>query len=156
MSVSEKQTARDSKSVESSPISQPDLEVGSVGIIEETPKDGDEALRFLKSQHAIGEMTAGEEKKLVRKIDWMIMPLMWSCYCLQYLDKTLGENTHPCLENAYTDQLQSTTLQLWVSTTTRTLTQSNFQTSRSSFTSHISFSNFPMGTACRDFLLPNT
>jgi hypothetical protein len=43
-------------------------------------------------------MTEEEEKKLIRKIDWMIMPLMWSCYCLQYLDKTLGEDTFSCLE----------------------------------------------------------
>lgn len=27
------------------------------------------------------------EKTLVRKIDWMIMPLMWAAYNLQYLDK---------------------------------------------------------------------
>ncbi|KAF2224779.1 major facilitator superfamily domain-containing protein [Elsinoe ampelina] len=34
-------------------------------------------------------MTPADEKRLVRKIDWMIMPLMWTCYVLQYLDKTL-------------------------------------------------------------------
>jgi len=34
-------------------------------------------------------MTAEDEKALVRKIDWMIMPLMWCCYVAQYLDKTL-------------------------------------------------------------------
>lgn len=67
-----------------------DVEVGRVGVVENTPGDGDEALRFLKNQHDVGELTAEEEKKLLRKIDWMIMPLMWSCYCLQYLDKTLG------------------------------------------------------------------
>jgi hypothetical protein len=92
MGVQEKQPAGDSKSGDSSPSPQSDIEVGSVGIVEETSKDGDEALRFLKNQHAVGEMTAEDERKLVRKIDWMIMPLMWSCYCLQYLDKTLGKN----------------------------------------------------------------
>jgi len=35
-------------------------------------------------------MSALDEKKLVRKIDWMIMPLMWACYNLQYLDKVLS------------------------------------------------------------------
>ncbi|KAJ6021785.1 hypothetical protein N7540_007289, partial [Penicillium herquei] len=30
-----------------------------------------------------------DEKALVRKIDWMIMPLMWAAYNLQYLDKVL-------------------------------------------------------------------
>ena len=34
-------------------------------------------------------MTKEDEQKLLRKIDFMIMPLMFCCYCLQYLDKTL-------------------------------------------------------------------
>ena len=32
-----------------------------------------------------------DEQRLVRKIDWMIMPLMWACYNLQYLDKVLSK-----------------------------------------------------------------
>lgn len=55
--------------------------------------NADAALAFLNDESTGREMTAEDEKKLVRKIDWMIMPLMWSCYCLQYLDKTLSENT---------------------------------------------------------------
>jgi hypothetical protein len=54
-----------------------------------SPKDGDAALAFLRSNVADGETQAIDEKALVRKIDWMIMPLMWGCYFLQYLDKTL-------------------------------------------------------------------
>ena len=87
------------KSGDSSPQPQSDLEVGSVGVVEDTSNDGDEALRFLKNQHDVGELTAEEEKKLLRKIDWMIMPLMWSCYCLQYLDKTLGMDSLPHFHN---------------------------------------------------------
>jgi sugar phosphate permease len=49
----------------------------------------DEALNFLRQEGETYTFTAEDEKKLVRKIDWMIMPLMWSCYFLQYLDKTL-------------------------------------------------------------------
>jgi hypothetical protein len=90
MKATEKDMIRDSKSGDSSPIPHSDIEAGSVVNVEEPSKGGDEALRFLRSQHAVGELTAAEEKKLVRKIDWMIMPLMWGCYCLQYLDKTLG------------------------------------------------------------------
>jgi hypothetical protein len=97
MSTQEKQATHDSKSGHLSPTPDSDVEVGSVGAVDETP-DGDEALRFLKNQHAVGEMTAEEERSLVRKIDWMIMPLMWACYCLQYLDKTLGMKTLPRLE----------------------------------------------------------
>ncbi|GME46979.1 allantoin permease [Neofusicoccum parvum] len=52
-------------------------------------KDGDAALEFLRTEGATGEILEVDEKALVRKIDWMIMPLMFGCYCLQYLDKTL-------------------------------------------------------------------
>ncbi|KAF2029663.1 allantoin permease [Setomelanomma holmii] len=88
MSVPKKETVYE-KSGRSSTAPNSDVEVGSVGVVEETSKDGDEALRFLKNQHEVGQMTAEDEKRLVKKIDWMIMPLMWCCYCLQYLDKTL-------------------------------------------------------------------
>jgi hypothetical protein len=90
MSVPDEKTVRESKSGDSFPSPHSDVEIGSVANVEETSHDGDEALRFLKNQHDVGAMTAEDEKKLVRKIDWMIVPLMWLCYCLQYLDKTLG------------------------------------------------------------------
>jgi sugar phosphate permease len=54
------------------------------------PKYGDAALVFLRDEDThIVEFTAEQEKALVRKIDWRIVPLMWCCYFLQYLDKTL-------------------------------------------------------------------
>ncbi|KAK5165691.1 uncharacterized protein LTR77_008614 [Saxophila tyrrhenica] len=60
----------------------------SVGIVKDV-SDADAALDFLRGEGPVRPMTAEDEKRLVRKIDWMVMPLMWSCYCLQYLDKTL-------------------------------------------------------------------
>ncbi|KAG8166922.1 hypothetical protein KVR01_002611 [Diaporthe batatas] len=51
-------------------------------------KDADAALEFLCSEGTT-VMTDVDEKSLVRKIDWRIVPLMWACYNLQYLDKTL-------------------------------------------------------------------
>lgn len=54
-----------------------------------SPRNADDALDFLQHEGPVREMTEQDEKTLRRKIDWMIMPLMWSCYCLQYLDKTL-------------------------------------------------------------------
>ena len=59
-----------------------------VGIIKDV-RNADAALEFLRQQGESREMTAEDEKRLVRKIDFMIMPLMFGCYCLQYLDKTL-------------------------------------------------------------------
>ena len=52
-------------------------------------KDGDEALNFLRGEAVPGEADAVDEKRLVKKIDWMIMPLMFCCYLLQFLDKSL-------------------------------------------------------------------
>ncbi|KUI63989.1 hypothetical protein VM1G_10738 [Cytospora mali] len=51
-------------------------------------KDVDAALEFLNAEE-LGTMSVVDEKQLVRKIDWRIMPVMWACYNLQYLDKTL-------------------------------------------------------------------
>ncbi|KAH9432924.1 hypothetical protein MCOR02_007597 [Pyricularia oryzae] len=50
--------------------------------------DGDAALQFLNNGTAT-VMTEADEKRLLRKIDRTIMPLMFACYFLQYLDKTL-------------------------------------------------------------------
>jgi hypothetical protein len=52
-------------------------------------KDGDKALEFLRTEAAVGEGEDIDERRLVRKIDFMIVPLMFCCYLLQYLDKSL-------------------------------------------------------------------
>ena len=49
----------------------------------------DEALAFLTDSHNVGEVHEVDEKKLMRRVDWMLMPLMFACYYLQYSDKTL-------------------------------------------------------------------
>jgi hypothetical protein len=49
----------------------------------------DAALEFLSAERT-AFVSDVDERKLVRKIDWMIMPLMWACYNLQYLDKVLS------------------------------------------------------------------
>ncbi|KAI4655553.1 hypothetical protein J4E93_000267 [Alternaria ventricosa] len=87
MSIPEKEIAHESKSGDTSP-SRPHSDV-EIGTVEEPSNNGDEALKFLKNAHNVGALTPEDERRLVRKIDWMIMPLMWCCYCLQYLDKTL-------------------------------------------------------------------
>lgn len=55
--------------------------------------DVDAALEYLNHEDTT-LMSEIDEKKLVRKIDWMIVPLMWLCYFLQYLDKTLSMLLH--------------------------------------------------------------
>ncbi|KAL1878539.1 hypothetical protein VTK73DRAFT_7880 [Phialemonium thermophilum] len=51
-------------------------------------RDGDAALQFLDNGTA-RPMSPEDEKRLVRKIDWMVVPMMCACYFLQYVDKTL-------------------------------------------------------------------
>lgn len=64
----------------------PEIQIGEVKDV----KNADAALDFLRHEEGNNEeMTDEDEKRLVRKIDWMVMPLMWSCYWAQYLDKTL-------------------------------------------------------------------
>ncbi|CAK4034370.1 major facilitator superfamily transporter [Lecanosticta acicola] len=74
------------KDIEASTSSaESDVQIGEVKDVQ----NADVALSFLRHEGNVREMTAEDERKLVRKIDWMIVPLMWACYCLQYLDKTL-------------------------------------------------------------------
>ena len=54
-------------------------------------RDADKALEFLKYNETGGESTLVDERKLVTRIDWMIVPIMFMCYFLQYLDKSLRE-----------------------------------------------------------------
>ena len=52
----------------------------------------DDALRFIRDQSGeeqLVDLSPCAEKELVRKIDWMLMPLMAAMYNLQYLDKTI-------------------------------------------------------------------
>ncbi|THW75497.1 major facilitator superfamily transporter [Aureobasidium pullulans] len=73
------------KALHATPEELPEVEIGEVKDV----KNADAALDFLRHEGEGVEMTAEDEKRLVRKIDWMIMPLMWCCYVAQYLDKTL-------------------------------------------------------------------
>ena len=56
-------------------------------------KKVDEALHFLDDSRdvAAGDLSEIDGKKLMRRVDWMLMPLMFACYFLQYSDKTLCE-----------------------------------------------------------------
>ena len=53
----------------------------------------DEALHFLDDNRDVSDSGLSEvdDKKLIRKVDWMLMPIMFACYYLQYSDKTLSQ-----------------------------------------------------------------
>ncbi|KAI0017556.1 allantoate permease [Xylariomycetidae sp. FL0641] len=63
-----------------------EIEAGQVPVHKSA--DVDAALEYLNHEGTT-VMTEVDEKTLVRKIDFLIVPLMWACYNLQYLDKTL-------------------------------------------------------------------
>ncbi|GJC96337.1 Major facilitator superfamily transporter [Colletotrichum higginsianum IMI 349063] len=65
--------------------SQPEVLIGEVKDIH----NADAALDFLRNGGDVGPMTAEDERRLKRKIDWRVVPLLFACYILQYLDKTL-------------------------------------------------------------------
>ena len=66
------------KDIESSASPQAEPETPEVGIVKDV-KNADAALDFLRQEGEVRPMTNEDEKKLVRKIDFMIMPLMWCC-----------------------------------------------------------------------------
>lgn len=49
----------------------------------------DEALRVLENYTGEETWAADEEKKLRRKIDWRLMPVLCATYGLQYYDKAM-------------------------------------------------------------------
>ena len=55
--------------------------------------DVDDALKFLKGGGVEGNLNAIDEKKLLKKIDWTIMPLLFLTYYLQYTDKNLRKDS---------------------------------------------------------------
>ena len=54
-------------------------------------QDVDVALKFLREHETSGEIEDVDGKNVMRKVDWLVMPLLFGCYYLQYTDKTLRE-----------------------------------------------------------------
>lgn len=77
------------KDIEASAERNFSINAGDVKAI--TPEGVDEALNFLNADHGAASFEDVDEKVLLRKIDWILMPLMFSCYFLQYSDKTLSK-----------------------------------------------------------------
>ncbi|KAJ5748599.1 uncharacterized protein N7511_010295 [Penicillium nucicola] len=100
---------------EKHPISS-NMDLETKGDLISTGK-ADAALDFLRSED-VADLSEVDEKALVRKIDWMIMPLMWAAYNLQYLDKVLINyaSVMGLLSdtNMHTDQFSNLTLAFYV------------------------------------------
>lgn len=63
--------------------------VGNVVLKHADRNDADEALKVLEGENGeVIELTPEDERKLLRKIDWNIMPMLCIVYGLNYLDKT--------------------------------------------------------------------
>lgn len=63
-------------------------------------KHQDEALRVLAAYEGDPEWTEEEEKKLRRRLDWKLMPVLCATYGLQYYDKAMLSQavSYPCLD----------------------------------------------------------
>lgn len=63
--------------------------VGNVVLKHADRNDADEALKVLEGENGeVIELAPEDERKLLRKIDWNIMPMLCIVYGLNYLDKT--------------------------------------------------------------------
>lgn len=91
----------DEKDIEASACEpSPDHAVGEVKDIGNV-KDEDAALDFLRNGGDVQPMAAADEKSLLRKIDWRIMPLMFGCYTLRTsLSSLIQSGTRSVIRNA--------------------------------------------------------
>lgn len=67
-------------------IQQPVIEMPSEKL---ATREVDGALAFLRDE-ADASVAELDEKKLLRRIDWLIMPMLFGVYVLQYVDKSLS------------------------------------------------------------------
>jgi len=79
-------------------VQQPVIEMPSEKL---ATREVDGALAFLRNE-ADASIAELDEKKLVRRIDWLIMPMLFGVYVLQYIDKSLSmslaaPSMHPML-----------------------------------------------------------
>lgn len=51
-------------------------------------RDMDTALTYIQNARN-GDGSSVNEKQLLRKIDWRIVPIMFACYTMQFIDKVL-------------------------------------------------------------------
>ncbi|KAJ6256508.1 Sialin [Drechslerella dactyloides] len=60
----------------------------STRIASPTPRTADAALAFIQQQRALhSHELRVDDKKLLRKIDFRIVPIMFACYTMQFIDK---------------------------------------------------------------------
>lgn len=86
MSAHEKADTSISEDVKASTTASGDEETGLKNI--DTVHD-DEAVKVLAAYHGDQTWTPAEEKKLRRKIDWKLLPVLCGTYCLLYYDKAM-------------------------------------------------------------------
>jgi hypothetical protein len=62
-------------------------ETASTVMMDEKTKNGDDALKFIANQD-IEPITPEEEKRVLRKIDWRLLPILMLLNTLQLVDKS--------------------------------------------------------------------
>lgn len=68
-----------------------EAELGNQAVNGDAASDIDNAWQFLQENRDVTESSATEQElsALRRKIDWHIVPIMFCCYTMQFLDKVI-------------------------------------------------------------------
>lgn len=66
------------KEIEALSIPSEEPNAGEPAIVKNV-QNADAALAFLRNEGDAREMTREDERRLIRKIDFMVVPLMWCC-----------------------------------------------------------------------------
>lgn len=72
-----------------------DLEAKPADKLVETPTRDEKGVRDGADYSGAVAKTSPEEIKLVRKLDWRIMPTLWSMYFLNYVSTNQTPGTEP-------------------------------------------------------------
>lgn len=60
-----------------------------LGVSKVTNVNDDSALQFINAEDKPAPLSPEGQKALLRKIDWMLLPILGAVYLLNYLDKVL-------------------------------------------------------------------
>lgn len=89
MAESEKPIPYSGEDIEKKAISNDESHQQDMSVIKHADKnDADEAYKVFVAQGEVVALTPEEERKLLRKIDRNLLPLLCVVYGLNYLDKT--------------------------------------------------------------------
>jgi hypothetical protein len=83
-------SAANEKDIHVNPVPLDEEGQVEIGAEKLAARDVDAALQFLRQEQPVSDIDPAMEKKLLRKIDLLVMPPMFGAYLFQYMDKSLS------------------------------------------------------------------